>query len=248
MDQNLINAYRYARQQGSRAAYAFKQAKEDAAAGKKRYPKSGKPYFGNWQSLDSMTRYHNRAFYMDSFPPEWRNLGNVGEIRDESCRRGRIVDHNGWYCDEFQDSTVYGVVLQFPARNGECQYFPGIVWTGSDGVTCYPLDRYDNIKDCARAADSIAEKLGEQEREYQEAWRAGNDATELEKQIKEDRRTILTTIRNAKRDLDIDAAIWRLVKDEVSSLLDDIYEARKKRDKLCDTYGRHEGFKEGYSS
>lgn len=272
---DLHNAFRYHRQQAPRirrAETALKLAREDVAAGRRRYPNTGKPSFGVWESsvpgfpgrYSAGLSYTDRAFYMDSFPDGWRNLGNVGEIRTESTYRGRYVEHTGWFTtdDGFGD-TVFGVVLQLPARNGECQYFPGVQWSGQDGVTAYPLDRYDNIGDAARAADQIAEKLAEEERDYQRAWRAGVNAAEHDANAKNLRKqivTIISDLRVARRAIDPsidggtdeDNALLRLcdcVRNKVSDLLDEMREERAARDKLRDEVPNSlsDAFKEGFA-
>jgi len=267
MDQNLIDAYRWHRQQypSYRATRAIEYARKDVAEGKKRYPHSAKhQYSGNWQSLESMSRYGSRAYYCDDWPDGWRNLGNVGEIRTESTYRGRYVDHNGWYTDDDYGETIAGYVLQLPARNGSPLYVPGTKQSDCDRVTLYPLDHYDDIGECARAADRYGELSAEQERDYQRAWRAGTEAAEKNQEAIELRREIITVCRDlrlARSTLRIrapsdpwlswqGAAIERLcgiARDKVQSLLTDLYKAREERDELRDNYGREAAFLEGFN-
>jgi hypothetical protein len=174
MDQKLLQNYRALRQltwnrhgrivPRFTAIGAYRQAIEDTLNRKERYPSSNPFYFGSWQDHYLGT---DRAYYMDSFPEGWRNLGNVGKIPD------RPVNHTGWFTDDDCGESIYGVVLQLPTRHGKPFYIPGIAWTGNDGVSCYPLVNYDNIRECARAADQIAEREAEEERDYQRAWQAG---------------------------------------------------------------------------
>lgn len=53
-------------------------------------------------------------------------------------------------------------------------------------------------KEAARAADSFAEKQAEKEREYQTAWQAGSTYSECVSELAENRKTILSTIRDIK--------------------------------------------------
>lgn len=88
------------------------------------------------------------------------------------------IGHKGWYCDQFQDRTLRGIVFQLPARNGVTQYVPGYEESDGWSVVLY-LDRLEEeSRDAAYAADSLAERMAEQEREYNESWQAGSVAAE----------------------------------------------------------------------
>ncbi|CAB4162060.1 hypothetical protein UFOVP786_23 [uncultured Caudovirales phage] len=107
--------------------------------------------------------------HKDSVP--FRFIGYVDEIR-------RSIDHQGWYCDQFQDRTLRGVVYQLPARNGVPQYLSGYQESDNDSVVLY-LDSFEaEPAEAAYRADRIAERWAESEREYQEAWFAGSQAGE----------------------------------------------------------------------
>lgn len=101
----------------------------------------------------------------------FRFTGYVDEIR-------RSIGHQGWYCDQFQDRTLRGVVYQIPARNGVPQYLSGYQESDNDSIVLY-LDSFESEPaEAAYRADRIAERLAESEREYQEAWSAGSQAGE----------------------------------------------------------------------
>jgi hypothetical protein len=254
---DLRNAYRWHRRHWTIRAYlAIAAARRDVATDKKRYPSSTAPYFGNWQRPEDMGKWdgpRDRAYHMDSFPDGWRNHGNVGELRDEGSR---VIDHTGWYCDAFQDATVYGVVLQLPARKGKPTYIPGIAWSQVDGVSCYPNDIHDNLRECARAADHIAEKLGESEREYQEAWQAGSEAASCQGNSDSCRKKIvglisdLRKVRRGELEPALQPALGNLcdvIRGKVADILAEMYRARERRDELRRDYGSSEAFKEGFS-
>jgi hypothetical protein len=262
MNQLLIDAYHYHRQRAVKAPTALARAKEDVATGKRRYPHSCDParvYGGSWQRLEDVPRYGgSRAYYSDDWPDGWRNLGNVGEIRSDPYR-GQPVDHNGWYTDDdCQDETIAGYVLQLPARKGKPVYVPGTAHSGCDGVTLYPLDQYDDIAECARAADRYAEIEAEHERDYNRAWRAGQEAGDLNREARELRQEILqicSDLRVARLQVQDDVkltdgfAVGRLcaiARGKVQSLLEDMYKAREERDELRSDYGREAAFAEGY--
>jgi hypothetical protein len=125
------------------------------------------------------------------------------------------VDHTGWYCDEFQDRTLRGVVYQLPARNGRTLYVYG--YTSSDDcgtrgwpraaalnfrdVTAGPAadDQDDTRREVAVRADQMAETAAEREREYNAAWRAGQDFADANAQVAAamaERRALLAEVRS----------------------------------------------------
>lgn len=73
--------------------------------------------------------------------------------------------HNGWYCDIYGNQTIRGIVFTLPNRRG---FVAG--WTMGEGM-CASLDFdiYQTEEEAAYAADSIAERAAESEREYQES-------------------------------------------------------------------------------
>ena len=131
--------------------------------------------------------------------PESVGLRFVGLAHDVYPRR---IDHTGWYLDpDGWGETVSGVVYQLPARNGRARYLAGYAdpWNcDSDGrgpcllsldifeaepEYCESGFWYDGAEDArheaAIRADEIARVMAEHEREYQEAWRAGQEARSL---------------------------------------------------------------------
>lgn len=109
------------------------------------------------------------------------------------------LNHTGWFTDDLEHALAVGQVLQLPARNGVAQYVPAVVFTESDGITVYPLDRYDDPKECARAADSYAEQLAEEEREYQERETIKLDIEGARESIKGTRRDCLALLREFRQ-------------------------------------------------
>ena len=84
------------------------------------------------------------------------------------------LGHSGWYCDDNQFETIQGVVLSYHRKNEktkkrELVFIPAVQWSDRDGVTIWPNEIYNEKEDAARAADSYAESIAEEEREYSEA-------------------------------------------------------------------------------
>jgi hypothetical protein len=257
----LQDSYRWYRQQdprehgGRMASYSPKlslaMARVDVANGKTRYPHTGPVFPGQWQALDTMpgrASPDSRAYYADAWPAGWRDFGDA----TDHIGRG----HTGWYEDEFQDSLCRGRVLQLPGRDGKPVYVPGIYSTGSDGVTLYPLDRYDTAEDCARMADQYAERSAEVAREYNEAWQAGaraigyaEEADRLRAdiiQMTKDLRTTRRAMRGYRGGLgDAFARLCDAGRTHISELLAEMATLRHKRDALRDEYAwQNNGFRD----
>lgn len=104
-------------------------------------------------------------------------------------------------------------------------------------------------QNAAFRADSIAERNAECEREYQEAWQAGSEWSDLGYSIAETRRDMLGLLieshreRHAARETatpHICAALRATIRKGVES----ISVMREKRAKLLDQYGNQDGFAE----
>lgn len=72
------------------------------------------------------------------------------------------IRHTGWYCDKFGDTTIRGIVMALPHGRG---FLAG--WSmGENMASGLEYRIYDDEEEAARAADSIAESMAEEEREY----------------------------------------------------------------------------------
>lgn len=92
--------------------------------------------------------------------------------------------HTGWYTNShgeyFKDGhgLCRGVVVSFNPRPGfpDGWHIAGYNMNG-DMCTYYP-DVYADAEEAAHAADSYAEKMAEDEREYQDKWEAARELSE----------------------------------------------------------------------
>ncbi len=115
--------------------------------------------------------------------PTFSKCGNYASIPSDvldglrDC--GTVPDilghrYGGWYADAFQDETYTGNVWQLPARNGEPQFIAGYVEQNSGyavlDATRGRLTLFDDREDAARAADGLAERHAERNREHDERW------------------------------------------------------------------------------
>lgn len=80
----------------------------------------------------------------------------------------RSIRHTGWWTDEHGDSdTVRGIVARLPHGRG---FLAG--WSMGEGMASeLEYTVYDDERDAAYAADSIAERVAERERDYQDEQR-----------------------------------------------------------------------------
>lgn len=169
----------------------------------------------------------------------------------------RYADHGGWYTDDDCGETLAGYVLQLPSRNSVPQYVPGTAHTDWDGKTLYPLDRYDDPVDCARAADRYAEIAAEQERDYQRGWDAGSKAAELKRensQLRKQGLQLFADLKTVKRSFVVSAAedaLSRLcgtIRAEATSIRRQIQSNCRKINDLRDNHGgADEGFANGFA-
>ena len=101
----------------------------------------------------------HRSAYLDSdfFP------GLRWEYADKVTPR---IRHTGWYCDEYGDDTIRGIVLRLPRSRG---FLAG--WTmGEHMITEIDVSWiHDDEIEAALAADGMAEFAAEREREYLES-------------------------------------------------------------------------------
>ena len=99
----------------------------------------------------------SKGFYLDS--------DGMPDLRWQWCDNIANIRHTGWFCDNFQDTKIRGIVMQLPRGRG---FLAG--WSmGESMVSEIEYQIYDDAVDAAWAADSIAECVAEREREYRES-------------------------------------------------------------------------------
>lgn len=180
-----------------RAAYALERARHEAAKGAG--PKHNAPHI--WKGLGGSDGKPFPAYgetacrWIEN--PESKGLRLVGFAHEVgSTYERQAVNHNGWYMDNHQHETVKGIVYRLPARGGKCRFVAGHSdpHNGDDhgnGPALVSLEVYesdatgahyetpDAAFDAARAADGIAERMAETERNYQETYSNGSQARGL---------------------------------------------------------------------
>lgn len=101
-----------------------------------------------------------------------RNAGLRWKWADDIAR----IDHRGWYCDEYQDQTMRGIVLRLPRGRG---FLAG--WSMGVGMLS-SIDHHiwDDERDAAHAADDAARYAAEEGIAFQALEQQRRDEEEAE--------------------------------------------------------------------
>lgn len=258
----MARTYRALRELGKPASVALTAAREMAATGKSKWPK-GTHGYGNAAWGGAGEKPHMR--WIES--PSAAGLRFVG-YADELVRTGG----NGYYTDDDCGDTVRGVVYQMAARDGCPVFVAGYDNADNgkadrDGPAAVSFDELfigeqgDNqgggwsrdyntiqaLRDAARAADGIAERMAEEAREYSEASNAASRHYELGEEIANYRRAALDLLaeRRASRAMMEPAqfpAMCRALTQSIHDLIGNIRDARAERAELFRNFGRHAGW------
>lgn len=131
---------------------------------------------------------------------------------DGGYRSRGVVNHSGWFLDpDGRGETVAGVVYQLPGKDGRARFLAGYAdpFNSDDdgrGPACLSLTVYESDgsdpaegeADAARAADGIAERMAEAEREYKEAFAAGRAAREKAQEARAAGAAWIATLREIR--------------------------------------------------
>ena len=245
------------------AREALEQARIDASKGIARYPHDGKATPAVcWQTRDeSKPRYRaERLGFVQSI--EGAGLRHVGDVTAEE-RGGRDLWNNrseksGWLTDPYGDyakdgtGLCWGVVYQLPARDGKARFVAGYIFGGcSDDLPTVEFgeihcedarggyndspQEYDAARTAARAADSMAQRAAEEEREYQSAYGAGSRYADLGEQAATARKAALAILkeRHAVKGMGAYPALCEAIRAKVADYRRDIEQARNERAALA---------------
>lgn len=202
--------YRYHRQNGHKPREALQRTCADALANVNRYPREaisiGAPFNGGLRWIDGISRVGLRF------------VGFADELVD-----GRAINHTGWYQDsEGAMETLRGAVYRLPGRNGRARYVAGYregssrggrSWSDmnpdsaavdlseiftEDGDVAADRDHYGAHRDAAYRADQHAERMAEQQREYNDAWQAARRWSEAGDEMKKERAAARQLVRDMR--------------------------------------------------
>jgi hypothetical protein len=139
----------------------------------------------------------------------------------------RGVRHTGWYTDSFQDGKAWGLVFRLGKSRG---FVAGVATSNdSDGSAVLELEIWGDETDAALRADKLAEIYAESERDYSDAWQAGQRAREHLETARELTRGILELLRDARpyrRSDNPPARLCARLAQDVRAMLRDRAEAR----------------------
>ena len=96
------------------------------------------------------------------------------------AEKPRWLDHDGWFTDDMQDNTFRPRVWLLPHGRFLAGY-------DSSAWDTMQLDRavYDDEREAWRAADGMAERDAETERDYSERWQAARDVQDARDEKRE---------------------------------------------------------------
>lgn len=251
----LRDRYRYWRLLGYRASEAHRRAGEDFRAGKARYPGDGRSYATPRDGESSVRWISNPASF------GLREVGTAtAEPRDGPWHRPRPNwQFTGWFTDPHGDHSdrdgtglCWGIVYQLPARGGRSCYVAGYVMGGcSENTPTVDFGRIfegepggshgsgrddDGAREALRAANDMAEKMAEREREYQSAWQAGAYWQSLAGEIAAERKNALAILRErraVKADPDAFPTLCATIRGRVQTAVAMIAGARAKQRRLA---------------
>lgn len=132
--------------------------------------------------------------------------------------------HTGWFKDADASETIAGHVWQLPARDGGPVYLAGYVEPDSGYCTLDAWNGgicvYGDKDDAARAADSLAERDAETEREHNERWHEARRVDESRDEKRDtlraahgEARGLVAVLRDLPQTADSRATICRMIRE-----------------------------------
>ena len=146
--------------------------------------------------------------------------------------------HTGWYTDMDALEKICGHVWQLPARNGEPVYLAGYEGKGEGYIVLEAngnrFATYDDKEDAARAADGLAEKHAEMDREYDERWQAAGEADNEADDAKQGMRDVHKRLRHIVKTIRV---LRNAHEDALTAVhLEDVQDMRDEHKRLLNTY------------
>ena len=209
-----------------------------------------KKVYGNRESVE---KFNILWFYDESAIPGFRDMKKVHEINR--------MNHTGWYADDFQHETICGIVGVF--RWGSTAYIvPGVMYSDQDSsyfdltytVKLSPHECWDEnqdttdaledaMRDMAYRADSMADRLADDEREASVKFQAEELTEELKGEIEKTRirvKQLISEIRQAGKAFS--PTICETLKAELLSMRAHITECRDAIETMADSPYRYSEF------
>lgn len=169
---------------------------------------------GGWNSTDNGPLAPKRQIWYTQSGQFFKREEFVDEVE------GSRIDHRGWFSDADCDNTYRGIVVKLPHGRFLAGYY-----MSDNGERVYFDTIYTDINDAINEADSEAQRLAEDEKEYNERWREARDlqdeCEEIMKRIEE-----LWALRHHPK----------LGESSGEELREKLEELREKRNKLATDY------------
>lgn len=162
--------YRKARAHGLTAGAAIAAARRYVAGPLADY----RAKLASWEAEPDKRRYAHGGIASRPTFPEFYRAPPEPALRE--VEKPRYIEHNGWFTDDMQDNTFRPRVWRL-TRGRMIAGYDASAW---DTVVIGRV-AYDDEREAWRAADEMAERDAEQERDYSERWQAAQRvADELE--------------------------------------------------------------------
>lgn len=199
-----------AKQASGDKRYSYRTRLNDGIAGILQARSHGIGKIGTYSHGPTFSECGNYASIPSDVMDGLRDCGTVPDIMGSR--------YGGWYADAFQDETYTGQVWQIPSRNGESVYISGYVerdsgyavlnatggrietFCSDPGKDSY--DEPDALHEAARAADGLAERHAERDREYSERWqeasRHDSEREDARSELKDARMSARSALRSMR--------------------------------------------------
>lgn len=241
MQSDILNAYKFQRSDNRNrpATLALRMARDDIAAGRKRYgAKDAAVAVAPWKvgSTEVRTLEGYNALGL-------RFVGWCDELAP------RLVEHRGWFTrsDDFGE-VARGAVFLLPGKDGRARAVPGFVECENgkpinDETATIALSSIHDIEpdsyspdyhDAIIAADRLAERYAEDAREYDTAWQAGSRHADNMEQIAKARAEARKVAAAARDNVKNNPVICATLRDKVRELREHIRELCDENEKLRD--------------
>lgn len=206
---NIETLYRKARAHGLTASAALAAARRYIAGPLADY----RAKLAAWEAEPDKRRYAPGGIANRPKFPEFYRAPPELALRE--AEKPRYIDHEGWYADDLMENTFRPRVWRLPHG----RFLAG--YDSSEWGTVQ-LDRvvYNDERDAWRAADSMAERDAEKERDYLERWRAAqrvaNDREEKREALRaahSDARALVEVLRDLPQTAASRATICEMIRE-----------------------------------
>ncbi len=181
----IQSLYRQARAHGMRAHIAIDAVRRHIAGPLADYETKLKA----WQAEPDKRRYAPGGIANRPKRPVF--YAAPDEVGMRKADQPGWMNHNGWFTDDFMENTLRPLVWLLPHG----RFLAGYEASDWDGLT---IDRtvYADADDAWRAADHLAERDAESEREHNERWNAAREHDENREAARNELKDAALSARN----------------------------------------------------